>query len=836
LQGVPANEKLPSSSRVRFFAEILAKISIRHAKHVLWVSWALALVGVAIATRLTVKGDFSSLLPPDAPSVVQLHRLEHRTRVLADYMVGVEADSPQLREAAFNDLRARVETIDPSLISGIIADQHALHRYLWNNRYLFTSLNDLETARDTLRDELERLSPWSLHLGQDEKQAAPDPLAQLEAQFSKLKVEADEKGEFISADRHLQMMIVRTTFTADDSARGLKITRVLQDDAQAIERAFPGTKVGMTGDVINTGAEHRALQKGMLLSVLLTVGLVLAALLLFYRSITAVGALAWSLTVAVVLTFAFAKLTIGYLNMASAFLSSIVIGNGINCGLIVTARVMEPRQEGSLSEDAIIDAAVRSAPATLTASATAAAAYGALALTQFRGFRDFGMIGAAGMLLCWLSAFTVLPAALYYSRRHVGALRVAWMERIIERIVPQRRDTVVMLGVSALVLSTVAAVSYVAHDPFEDNLRHLRSDAVDVGESSRWMRKFDHAFGNGLSGGFAIGVDERSQTQEVVAKLRHIDAGKPLARRTFSKVTTLDDYLPQNQSAKLEVLAEIRHLLDSPMWTHASTSVRQKLQAYRPPDTLRLLTESDVPEQTAFPYTERDGTRGRLILANTGLGVNTWSLKSLHDFTRQMRAVDFGSPVVIGGTAFVFSEMFDLMKSDGIRASLIALVASASFVMLLLGVKKPGWITLACAALGILGMLSIVYACGIKVNFLDFAALPITIGIGVDYSVNIAARAHQMREPDAGRRAVKKMGPVVALCSYTTVVGYGALLFSLNRGIRSFGLCAMIGEMTCLVAALVIAPSLLDWSRRRADAAATLRQSAWLQSPRNLHG
>jgi hypothetical protein len=48
----------------------------------------------------------------------------------------------------------------------------------------------------------------------------------------------------------------------------------------------------------------------------------------------------------------------------------------------------------------------------------------------------------------------------------------------------------------------------------------------------------------------------------------------------------------------------------------------------------------------------------------------------------------------------------------------------------------------------------------------------------------------------------------VALCSYTTVVGYGSLLISQNRGIRSFGLSAMIGEITCLTAALLIAPAL----------------------------
>ena len=52
--------------------------------------------------------------------------------------------------------------------------------------------------------------------------------------------------------------------------------------------------------------------------------------------------------------------------------------------------------------------------------------------------------------------------------------------------------------------------------------------------------------------------------------------------------------------------------------------------------------------------------------------------------------------------------------------------------------------------------------------------------------------------------------------------GYGSLLLSQNLGIRSFGLAAMIGELTCLAVALFLAPALL-WTtapalaRRRSE-------------------
>ena len=41
---------------------------------------------------------------------------------------------------------------------------------------------------------------------------------------------------------------------------------------------------------------------------------------------------------------------------------------------------------------------------------------------------------------------------------------------------------------------------------------------------------------------------------------------------------------------------------------------------------------------------------------------------------------------------------------------------------------------------GVLWMLALAMALGIKINFVNFIAFPITFGIGVDYAVNVMAR------------------------------------------------------------------------------------------------
>ena len=49
---------------------------------------------------------------------------------------------------------------------------------------------------------------------------------------------------------------------------------------------------------------------------------------------------------------------------------------------------------------------------TLVAAISASAAYASLMVTSFRGFYQFGVMGAVGAIACWVATFTVLPAIL----------------------------------------------------------------------------------------------------------------------------------------------------------------------------------------------------------------------------------------------------------------------------------------------------------------------------------------------------------------------------------------------------------------------------------------
>lgn len=789
----------------------------RHRVAVLLGSLVVAVLSAVVASTLPVHSDFSYLLPPNTQSVKDLRALEKRARVLGTLMVAVRGDDPVRREAVARTLRDRLSALGPALVSSITFDQSIERRYFWDNRWLFAPLSDLQAARDALQHDIDKAkleqNPLWIDF-EDQPAQGSDPAAKglddLRRKLKEAEAQKSDPGELVSKDGRLQMMVLHTPFSSGDVERSGRLLQEATAIVMKVRAESPGVEIGLAGDVAVSKAEHRAILNGMLLSTALTVLLCLGALLLYYRSGVGVAAQLWSLTVGTVATFAFTRATVGHLNIATAFLSSIVIGNGINFGIMLLARHMEERRAGRSGLDALAVAIGGTLTGTLAAAMTASVAYASLVITDFRGFRHFGIIGGAGMILCWISAYTVLPAGLAIVERHgwLKACREPSVGRVLEWLLPKRLGVVAALGLAVAGVAGIQTWRYLAHDPYEANFKNLRSDSPEIQEERRWMNAIDDAFGQGISGGFVVAVPRREDVPSLIKRLRVVDEGKPEKEKLFSRVNSIDDLLPSDQEQKLQVLAQIRNLLTDTVLANLSDADRADALRLKPPENLRPLRDHDIPEALAWPFIEADGSRGKMILAMSGWGYEIWDAHDLVRFSQKVRALHLGQGTLLGGAAFIFADMLDLMERDGPRTTLASIVTSILVVAMVVGMRRHGLVTLLCGATGTLLMLAIASLAGLRVNFLDFVALPLTIGIGIDYSVNLSSRERQ-EGPGSGRRVLATTGGAVFLCSYTTIVGYGSLLMSVNKGIRSFGSAAILGELTCLATALFLAPALL---------------------------
>jgi hypothetical protein len=123
-------------------------------------------------------------------------------------------------------------------------------------------------------------------------------------------------------------------------------------------------------------------------------------------------------------------------------------------------------------------------------------------------------------------------------------------------------------------------------------------------------------------------------------------------------------------------------------------------------------------------------------------------------------------------------------------------------------------LTLVPLAVGVVWMLGAMGAFGIKLNILNAAVLPSVLGLGIDGGVHVFHRA-----ADGGFRGLaqttRETGSAVAVCTATSLIGFGSMLIANHPGLRSIGALAVAGLGACLVAAVVVLPALLSLLRSR---------------------
>ncbi len=804
----------------------------RHKYLVLGLSLVLALVSGVVASGLPLRSEFSNLLPPDRQSVRDLNLLKERIRTFGTVFVVVDGETAEASAKAADLVRPKLRALDKDLISRVLDDDADTRAYFWKNRFLFVSLEDLEEAVAALDTEIHDAkldaNPLFIDLDDEDEDKNEQEAAEsgkrsksdeLIARLDKAEAEFKGDGAYVSPDGRVHLFILRTSAPSTDFQRSDRILKLLGKISREGESAVPGVKIGLTGNVVSAAYENASIMRGIIIASVVTALLIALLLLAYFRAPLQVAASLWSLLVAVLATFALTSIFIGHLNVMSAFLIAIVAGNGINSGLMLLARFYEELRGGE-EEAVALAAAIRGAArGTLTAALAAGVAYGALAVTEFRGFRHFGIIGSIGMIVSWLSAFTVLPAGLCLlsSWGRTKARKAPFIDRAMARLKPTKPGRWVTLGLLMLLVSSALTALFIFDEPFEKDWRNLRSESAEIAYTkkldNRMRESVGRKFGAGLTNRFVVAVDERSSVAGSTRVLR-------AAPDTLIKsVTNLDDLVPTDQAKKLELLARLRELTDEARESGLDAADKATAERIRPPDGLVPIQFEDIPEELSWPFVEKDGSVGKVILVGGSERFKSWSVDGRLALAQGVRALDLPKDAILGGQSFVIADIVASMVSDGPKASGIAIFGAVLAILILLGIGRHAFVTLAAGLAGVLGMIALCYLLGLKINFLDLVALPITIGIGIDYSVNLAVRDRQDGE-SGSKNLLGTTGGAVVLCSITTIIGYGSLMLSENAGIRSFGLAAMLGELACLSAAIILVPGLLGWLRsRRAKAA-----------------
>ena len=833
-----------------------------------FVMLGIALVTVLVmgflAAKLTLKTSFGELLPQNKESVIVAERVAKRLPSQSNIIVVIEGSDNEALKKFVDALGEEIAAIEPALVASVDTGSRDARAFFEKNKFLYAKLEQVQQVHDEIEERYDYEVNKAAGFLLDDDDDAPPPITEETIRKRLDETRGGGSGEknkkkkrerfpeyYLDTDAHVAAVMVRTPIKSGDIENSHLLKSKLRDAIAAVEKdqGKVGT-VGFTGHLITSAETHEQIKNDLSHVGFWGAVLILGIVFLFYLRVRTLLAMTLTVGIGAVWTFGLAWLLIGHLNNSTGFLFSIVVGNGINFGIIYMARYLEARRSSNV-EDSAYTAYIDTWISTLTAAGAATAAYGSLVVTDFRGFKHFGIIGGSGMLLCWVATYTFLPSILAVSEK-IAPIKpptgfIARVRGIYGRpfawLASKYSRSVTIGCVMFTVLCAVAAVGFAA-DPMEYNMTNIRNRSTGSDSDARVLgRKANKIIGRQGQDGLAIVTDQLEQVIPLAEALHKVrDAAAP-GHKPFDKVVTIYSTLPTKQTEKIELIgATLKKLRKARKRKFINDEDWAKLSQHLPEGELAPIGIDNLPQQIKRSFIEKDGTLGRLVYIVPTKDRSVWDGRYLIEFAdsfRQTKLPD-GSVVKGSGNQVIYADMIINVVEDAPVAIAVSLIATLFIILVAFRLRRSGLWVVASVALGFLWMIAVLAAWNtdwstlgsdsfelraLKLNFLNFVALPITIGVGADYAVNVMQRYRMVKgDGDASaagvRRVVVETGGAVILCSLTTTLGYSALTLSVNKAIRSFGIAAAAGEICCVISGVLLLPAVLIWLARRREAAA----------------
>lgn len=566
--------------------------------------------------------------------------------------------------------------------------------------------------------------------------------------------------------------------------------------------------------------------------------------------------------------FGFATLVVGHLNILSVSFTTMLIGIGIDFGVVFLIHYRDIRERGIETRTAVTMAAGVIGPGIMTAALTSSTSFFGAIFTDFVGVAELGIIASGGILLCTLCAFVMLPALLsIFDRR--GALRkpaadattettaealpvsrdfFSRINRVVERVIHRHPG---WIACGALI-GTGCLATYGLQVKYDYNLLHLQAKGLQSVEVQK--RIFDQADGSLL---FAVSLADSPQQAlelkrkfEALPTVHHVEElasmfpphgeeeTQLLVQAIKAQLANLPPDLPQIRppdpsrvGKQVEEFDTVLATLNYPGVSDCRRSIDQFLDlvdAMPFPKQMELLTryqmqmtadllarlrglaaatDPDPVTVTDLPkaLASRFVSPGGKWLLQVYPKSQIWDIEPLGNFIKDIRSVDPDAT----GTPLQTYEASREIKQSYEKVGIFALLAI--MVLLLIDFRNLSHSLLAMLPpfLGAIQMFGILGLLGVDLNPANLIVLPLIIGLGVDGGIHVMHDYRMQMQTRKSYAPSSSMRIAILLNATTTMVGFGSMMIAAHRGLYSLGLVLTVGVGTAMFVSAVILPALL---------------------------
>ena len=816
---------------------------------VLGVSLLVFVVCTWIGTRIRLESDVLSLIPRGNRQVDTFREALHEFGSI-DYLIvlleAAEGEGPDEIED-FADLLAEKLREQTELVESVEYRFQPDARFLelfTENALLFlppeqlpeieAKLTDDAVKRQVRENKVALSSPTSTLaeglMRQDPLGLTPLLVGRLLSHRGALKVDLSD-GYYLSADNRTLIMLVKPKHASQNLAFSRRLIATTRE-AEAATRAELGEDgAGGTGTGVRLGGNPAVLteEAGLLRRTVTVNGLVsfVAVVLLYWICYRRFAALLYSsvpLILGQAMTFAVAAIVLGSLNSASASLPALLMGLGTDFTIVMYARYVEERQAGASLAVATERMVGEGGLGVFTGAITSAGTFYAMCIGGFKGLRDLGFLIGTGILLCGVAIVFVLPAMIAWNegarKRKTDAVEKLHLQSFgLEHLIAfsaRRRKTIV----AAVLLLAAAGGALALRLDFDESINSLRSNEAP---SFAVQNEIAEKFGASLS--YMMAIAEGNSFDEALKRTHDIEGRLApfLAKGVVGSYESILNYLPPTgqqqgvidavhaRSSDAFDVARIRGtfraaLAENGFREEAFDGYLGRLEKMLAPQ--RPLTLADLEGQglgrIVDRFVHRQGDRVRIV---TWLYTSDprWRRNPPPDLVESIQADDPG--IVVTGTNVAGRELRRIFLHDSRLAVALGLALVA--VLLWIDFRSSRLMAIALGQLltGVLMMLGVMKLLDMHINYANAFVATMIMGVGIDYSIHLVHRLH--RNGGILDEGVLETGKGVVLAAATNVAGFGTLALGNYPAMRSLGVVALIGSLTCLLTTLTLVPALM---------------------------
>ncbi|MGL1893695.1 MAG: MMPL family transporter [Spirochaetaceae bacterium] len=628
-----------------------------------------------------------------------------------------------------------------------------------------------------------------------------------------------------------------------------------------------GLTADLTGLCTVSRDEMTTSSNGFVVSLFIAIILILTVLIVVLKMKSVPFIIGIPLITGIIWTVGVTGFTVGRLNIVTAMYMIALIGLGVDYAIHIITNYVIEKESGKNYKEAIEITYNETCRGVITGALTTAVAFLALLISNTTMLKELGLIAGIG-IICELLATLVLIPLLLSFREKRGSKKIVLKTKIKASIASgiglfvtkyNKKIIVITLIFVALISINIKDIGILTNlmemeakglrsielqdemvEEFEmapDGLMIISDSITDTKELSNKLKKLssvksvesiadylptDSEFleRTKLLNNFkkilslrtipnvdmALLLDELYRLEANLMELSEMSYMGNMMKMTnaLNEVTGFDD---NNEKFKVSVFDRLFKIIEDENYVQDSLNNFQIVFDKMLVNKLITMSNTDkvvlnmLPENIQKSFISSDGKD--YLISITPIS-NPWHEEFREIYKQQVQSVTDRAT----GMILASDELTNMTKIDGVKTSTLALIIV--FILLLIDFKsfKLALMTISPLILSFISLFAVMAIFKIDFDFINFIAIPLLIGIGIDDAIHISHR-YLLEGVGSMDKVIKHAGSAVLLTSITTVIGFASFIPSPMVGLSKSGIVFACAIIFAFIYSILFFPSLL---------------------------